>query len=208
MGLLTNSDAFMQAPFKTKKDAHRIAAYNSIMQRLKSRGHSVDLQILDNEASAEYKRQVIKEERKCKFQLIPPNVHCRNATEHAIQTFKAHILSILSGVAPKFPKLLWNLLLPQTEMTLNLLRQATLDPSVYAWAYCNGPHHTFDVTPLGPLGCKIFIHNKINTRNSWDFCARDGFNIGPAFNHYHCFHVVDKTTKTTLYSDTVELRHS
>jgi len=41
------------------------------MTRLRTLGHQVDLQILDNEASAEYKR-LITEEWGAKFQLPPP----------------------------------------------------------------------------------------------------------------------------------------
>ena len=201
-----DSNTILQAPFKTKKDAHRIEAYNSIMQRLRDRGHRVDLQILDNEASADYKR-VIEQKWKCNYQLVPPDVHRRNAAERAIRTFKAHFLSILSGVDANFPKFLWDLLLPQTELTLNLLRQATLDPTKSAWEYFNGPFN-YDATPIGPAGCKILIHNKPGTRKSWDFRGRDGFNIGVALKHYRCFHVVDRETKALLFSDTVEFRHS
>jgi hypothetical protein len=64
----------LQQPFKSKKDVHRIAAYNSIRTRLAAKGLSVDLQILDNEASAAYK-QVITEKWKASFQLLPPDVH-------------------------------------------------------------------------------------------------------------------------------------
>ena len=42
-------------PFKSRKDSHRLLAYNEIMTRLKQHNQIVDLQILDNEASAEYK---------------------------------------------------------------------------------------------------------------------------------------------------------
>jgi hypothetical protein len=48
-----DSNAILACPFKTRKDCHRLAAYNLIMERLQQRGLSVDLQILDNEASAE-----------------------------------------------------------------------------------------------------------------------------------------------------------
>ena len=48
-----DSNTILQAPFKTKARKHRLAAYNSIRGRLKSLGHKVDLQILDNEAIAE-----------------------------------------------------------------------------------------------------------------------------------------------------------
>ena len=98
------------------------------MQRITDNKISADLKILDNEASAEYK-QSIKTNWNSKYQLVPPHTHRRNETESAIRTFKAHFLSILAGVVPDFPRNLWDLLLPQAELTLNLLRQETLDPS-------------------------------------------------------------------------------
>ena len=50
----------LQQAFKSKKDVHWIAAYNAIMTRLAAKGLNVDLQIMDNKASAAYK-QVITE---------------------------------------------------------------------------------------------------------------------------------------------------
>jgi hypothetical protein len=56
------------------------------------------------------------------YQLVPPDMHRRNAAERAIRTFKAHFLGILTGVSGDFPRHLWDLLLTQAELTLNLLR--------------------------------------------------------------------------------------
>ena len=64
----------LQKPFKSKKDVLRITAYNAIMTRLAAKGLNVDLQILENEASAAYK-QVITEKWKATFQLVLPDVH-------------------------------------------------------------------------------------------------------------------------------------
>ena len=64
----------LQKPFKSKKDFHHIAAYNAIMTGLAVKGLNVDLQILDNKASAAYK-QVIMEKWKATFELVPPDVH-------------------------------------------------------------------------------------------------------------------------------------
>ena len=50
-----DSNAIIVVPFKTRKDKDRMAAYNTIIQRLKDRNMLVNLQILDNEASKEYK---------------------------------------------------------------------------------------------------------------------------------------------------------
>jgi hypothetical protein len=90
-------------------------------------GLAVDLQILDNEASVAYK-EAISVKWNAKF-------HHRNRAEHAILTFKSHFLSILAGVDKAFPPYLWDLLLPQAELTLNPLRQATLNPQISAWEY-------------------------------------------------------------------------
>ena len=86
------------------------------MQRLTNNKLIVDLQILDNEDSAEY-QQAIKKNWNANYQLVPPNTHRSNAAECAIRTFKAHFISILAGVAPDFPRNLWDLLPPQTEAT-------------------------------------------------------------------------------------------
>ena len=108
-----NSNAIFAAPFKSRADKHRLLAYGTIMQRLKDRNMLVDLQILDNEAIIEYKR-IIKSEWGVGYQLVPPHIHRRNEAERAIRTFKAHFLSTLAGIAPNFPKNLWDLILPQT----------------------------------------------------------------------------------------------
>ena len=47
----------MQAPFVNRKNKHRIRAYKSIMQKLADRGHHVEVQILDNRVSTEFKTQ-------------------------------------------------------------------------------------------------------------------------------------------------------
>ena len=69
-----DGNLILQQPFKSKKDVHRIAAYNAIMTRLAARGLSVDLQILDNEASTAYKN-AITFKWKATFQLVPPDMH-------------------------------------------------------------------------------------------------------------------------------------
>jgi hypothetical protein len=78
-----DTNAIFAVPFKTRADRHRLPAYNSIMQRLKDRNLIADLQILDNEASKQYK-QTIMSDWGVKFQLVLPHIHRRNAAEQAI----------------------------------------------------------------------------------------------------------------------------
>ena len=102
------------------------------MQRLKEKDVLVDLHILENECSNKY-QATIQNRWNIQFQIVPPDKHRKNAAEQAIRTFKAHFLNILAGVALDFARHLWDLLLPQTEMTLNLMRQATANPAISAW---------------------------------------------------------------------------
>jgi hypothetical protein len=97
------------------------------MTCLAAQGLSVDLQILDNKASLVYK-EAITFKWNATFQLIPPDMPCCNWAERAIHTFKDHYLAILAGIDAAFPPYLWDLLLPQVKLTLNLLCQSTINP--------------------------------------------------------------------------------
>ena len=97
---------------------------------------------------------------------MSPNTHQSDDAEIAIRTFKAHFISVLDGVAPDFTRNLWDLLLHQTKVTLNLIWKATLDPSRSVWSYFHGPIN-YDTTPLGRLGYHIIFHKKTVTRNLW-----------------------------------------
>ena len=61
--------------------------------------------------------------------------------EVAIRNFKAHFLSILAGTADDFPMQLWDRLLPQAEITVNLLRQSNATPTISAHSHLHGPFH-------------------------------------------------------------------
>jgi hypothetical protein len=67
------------------------------------------------------------------------------------------------------------------ELTLNLLCQATLNPRISAWEFFQGPFD-FNKMPLCPVGCRILIHAKLATQQSWDFRAKPSFYIGPALD--------------------------
>jgi hypothetical protein len=180
-----NGNLILQQAFKSKSNRHCLAAYNAIMLCLTARGLSVDLQILNNKASAPYK-EAITFKWNTKFQLVPPDMHRHSWAECAIRTFKDHFPAILAGINSAFPPYLWDLLLPKAELTLNLLRQAMLNPRISAWEFSKGLFD-FDMTPLGPVGCRILIYAKPATRWSWEFRTKPGFYIGPALDSYYCF---------------------
>jgi hypothetical protein len=78
---------------------------------------------------------------------------------NAIRTFKEHFVAGLSSVDPAFPLHLWDRLLPQAEITLNLLRTSRLHPQLSAAAHFHGLVD-YNKTAFAPPGCKIIAHKK------------------------------------------------
>ena len=75
---------------------------------------------MDNEDSTDLKTSLHK--NNIQYQLVLPHIHRRNSAERAIRTFKTHLLAYLAGADPEFPVSEWGRLLPQIQITLNLLR--------------------------------------------------------------------------------------
>jgi hypothetical protein len=99
---------------------------------------------------------------------------------------------------------LWDRILEQATITLNLLRPARCNTNMSAHQILDG---TFDYnrTPLAPPGTKILIHEKPNQRRSWDPHGVEGWYLGPATDHYRCYRVYVNKTRAKRITDTVEL---
>jgi len=77
------ANVILVQPFQSKKDHHRIPAYNTIMKRFQARGIPVNAQVLDNEASTAY-IETITDVWKYTHQKVLPDMHRRNKAERAI----------------------------------------------------------------------------------------------------------------------------
>jgi hypothetical protein len=117
------------------------------------------------------------------YQIVPPRYHRCNAAKHAIRTFKEHFVAGLSSVDPTFPLHLWDRLLPQAEITLNLLRTSRLHPQLSAAAHFHGLVD-YNKTAFSPPGCKIIAHEKPGKRRTWAPHGQHGYYLGPAMHHY------------------------
>ena len=103
------------------------------------------------------------------FQYVLPHSKRRNAAERAKRTFKNHFT-----VDKDFPLQSWDAILPQTEMTLNLMRGSRVDPHISAWEQLHGKYN-FDAHPIAPLGMHIILHEKPHQRGSWSPHGVEGF---------------------------------
>jgi hypothetical protein len=137
------------------------------------------------------------------YQLVPPHCHRTNAAERAIRTFKKHFKAGLATVNPDFPVHLWDRLLPQAEITLNLLRSSRLHPQLSAAAHYHGLID-YNKTAFGPPGCKIIAHKKPSQRHTWAAHGQPGWYLGPAMNHYRCQNVYITATASKRIVDTLE----
>jgi hypothetical protein len=98
---------------------------------------------------------------------------------------------------------LWDRLLPQAEITLNLLRTSRLHPQLSAAAHYHGLVD-YNKTAFAPPGCKIIAHEKPGKRRTWAPHRQHGYSLGPAMHHYRCQNVYISTTASERMVDTLE----
>jgi hypothetical protein len=157
----------------------------------------------DNASSADLKVEIKKN---CTIQLVPPDNHRPNLAEQVIQTFKNNLKAILAGVDDTFPMQLWDELLPQTVLTLNLLRHSNVAPTVSAYQYV---HRNFDYNkmPLAPLQHAVQTFKSRDRCGTWAEHTTDGWYIGISNEHNQCHKIYVKKTRSVRISDTVFFKH-
>jgi hypothetical protein len=178
-----DSNAILTKPIKTRQANKLTKAWTSLQERLQSNGYAPTLHILDNECSEELKKAFQK--YNVNFQRVPPHSHRRNSAERAIQTWKNHFCSGLTTCDPKFPLTEWDLLLPQADPTLSLLRSSRHQPRLSAYACIDG-NFDFNRSPLAPPGTRVVVHVTTEKRHNMAPHGVDGWYVGPSPEHYRC----------------------
>jgi hypothetical protein len=187
-------------PMKSRAQHDFLSAYTNSTKLFTSKGLKPKLQRMDNETT-EFLQQYMTD-NDIQFQLTPPHVHRRNAAERAIRTFKNHFIAGLASTDPNFPLSLWDKLIPQAVLTLNLLRASRLNPSLSAHSQLHGTYD-YNKNPIAPPGTKVMVHVKPSVRQSWAPHAVPGWYLGTAFNHYRCHRVWLPSTRAERVCDTV-----
>lgn len=191
-----DSNHVFATPLKSRTASAILEAHQTILSQLKAAGFYPKLLILDNECPTSLKNYLKSEN--IDFQLVPPHRHRRNAAERAIRTWKNHFLAILCSTDDGFPLHLWDHLILQANITLNLLRGSRINPKLSAWAQIHGAFD-YNRTPLAPPGTRVLAHEPAAIRGSWAPHATEGWYIGPALDSYRCFTVwIDSTRRTRI----------
>jgi hypothetical protein len=109
----------------------------------------------------------------------------------------------LSSVDPNFPSHLWDRLLPQAEITLNILQTSRHHPQLSAAAHFHGLID-YNKTSFATPGCKIIAHEKPAKKRTWAPHGQHGYSLGPAMHHYRCQNVYISATARERIVDTLE----
>lgn len=184
-------NAILVEAYRNRTKECLTAAYERIYARLTARGATPRVHILDNECP-----QLLKDFMASKggaWQLVPPHIHRRNAAECAVRTFKNHFVAGLATTDAQFPMKLWDELLPQAELSLNLLRGLRLNPDISAWNHLM-KIYDFEAHPIGPPGCQVLVFETPKQRKTWANHGLKGWYVAPAWEMHRAFKVYIDTT--------------
>jgi hypothetical protein len=196
-----DSNAILEQTIKDRTAPELLKAFQVMEQELVARGLKPKLMKLDNEASKLLKTYL--HQQHITFLLVPPYSHIRDSAERAIRSFKDHLKAGLCSTEKSFPMHLWDRLLPQAVITLNMLRTSRINPKLSATIHIYD-QYDFNRAPMAPPGKRIIAHETPNRRRTWAPHGQDGWYIGPALEHYQCYTVYVTKTRGERVVETVD----
>ena len=113
-------------------------AFLNMYEILKSRVKDLQVCIINNKCSSDLKETIKK--YTIDFQLSPPHMHWKNASEQDIRTCKNYFILGFSTTDPGSPIRKWDQLFSQSLITLNPIHNSRVNPALSAHAYLYGPY--------------------------------------------------------------------
>jgi hypothetical protein len=189
-------------PIENRTAPELVRAFQVMEKRLTSRGLQPKLTRLDNEASQLLKSYV--HDKNITFQLVPPYSHRRNAAEREIRSFKDYLIAGICSTDKAFPMHLWDRLLPQAVITLNMLRISRINTKLSASTHIYG-QYDYNRATMAPPGTRIIAHETPTRRRTWAPHGQDGWYIGTAFKHYRCYTIYITNTRSERVVEPVDV---
>jgi len=178
-----------------------LIAFKTTHDHFKRLGHNIKFQKMDNESSELV--ETFFKQANIIVEFVPPNNHRTNKAEPAIRDYKNHLISTLATTHESFPLELWDHVIPQVNITINLLRPYSPNQKISAYHGIHKAPYDFHGHPLAPVGTRVLIHESPDKRPTWAPHGLHGYYIGPALDHYRCFNVYLPSTKSFRVTDTV-----
>jgi hypothetical protein len=199
-----DSNSSWSKALKNNSKGKLILAHHCALTQMAQRGIVLGHQILNNQASFAYKTKI--ELTKMTYKLVPPDDHRHNLANKAIQMFKDHMISVLSGCSPTMPMHLWCQLLPQIERQLLLLCQSKANPNNLAYAHVYS-HHNYNCHLFVPIGMEVLVNDQTHKRRLFAQHCRKEFVLGTITKHYRCWKIWLVTTCMTRILSTAFFKH-
>jgi hypothetical protein len=98
---------------------------------------------------------------------------------------------------------LWDRILPQAVITLNMLRTSRINPKLSVATHIF-LQYDYNRAPMAPPGTRIIAHETPGRRKTWAPHGQDGWYIGPAMEHYRCYTVYITKTRSSRIVETVD----
>ena len=188
-------------PMKGDTSDDLIQAYDALINFFRTKGKIIHSVInLDNQTSNDLE-YYFEHEAKLGYHYAPPGNHRTLHAERDIRTWKNHFIATRAGADPSFPKDLWDEVLDQVDLTLNLLRSSGVN-GLSSWDYTCGPYD-YTRNPIGPAGAKVLVYENPESRKTFDDHGVEGFYLGPSWDHYRCFRVYIPSLRSFRTSDTL-----
>jgi hypothetical protein len=131
-----DSNAILAQPIKDRTAPELLRAFQVMEHELVARGLTPKLMKLENEASKLLKTYL--HQQNITFKLVPPYSNRRSSAERSIRSFKDHLIAGLCSTDKSFPMHLWDILLPQAVITLNVEniknQSQTFSSHTYLWS--------------------------------------------------------------------------
>jgi hypothetical protein len=188
-------------PMPNKQASSYVNAFTNTIEFFESHNATVSYQRLDNETSLLLEKYLKR--KNITLQYVPPNTHRANKAERAIRDARSHIISSYVTTHTDFPLNLWDEILPQIEISLNLLRPHHPDPTKSAYEGLYGTKYDFLAHPIAPVGTLVVVHEKPTQRASWAPHGLKGFYLGPSLKHYRSWRTWIISTQALRVSDTL-----
>ena len=186
---------------KNRSYKEMMRSFKSLTKDLKIRGIHPGFHFMDNEASTALKLTMMI--INLKYQLVPPINNRANNADISIQTSNNHFIALLCSVDNYFHLQLWDRLLQQATISLNLISKSRTLPHISAYTHIFVEFY-FKITHLSPPG-RILVMNIIpNDRALWLPHGEYGWYIGPATEHYRCHKAYIPKIRAERISDTIE----
>ena len=147
-----DSNRILFETMKSKHDSEMLRVFDKVYRKLTSRGIKPTFHVMDNEASSAI-MDWLQRVKQVDAQKVSRHNHRVNVAERMIETGKYHLISGIAGTDEKLPITKWDILIPQTQRTLNMMRSCRINPKLSADNFLEG-QHDYNAVPFPLLGWK------------------------------------------------------